>query len=384
MNLTMRTPSLRLLFAFWIVSNILVVLWVFGEISDVHLPGKFGRTVGVAFYVFTAILPFGLLISMRKLVDLTILGLLVCCCLAVSATFHEANLLREAMQLSLDHERSFLHTEFVEGIIRPLISVIVDTYVRFLGDDHAHGQTSFTHIAINYMFDSAAFIAVFALGTRLLSPVSTWICLLTVAFIAQTAPMEGRMGNVFLAGGFFWQLFLLSSRRYVVAIICGLVICFMRTDVVFATAFTIPSMALMERRWPTASEAWTFAALVGTSLVVPEVLILLHPNANFASFLITHGQYFTKMIGNIVTLKLAMALACPMLAVIIVAGGKISRTTATVIPPALIYLGIVFLIADFTETRLLGPTLGALAFVSSERLGALLRASTEPFSVASG
>ncbi|MBU6463649.1 MAG: hypothetical protein KGL35_17955 [Bradyrhizobium sp.] len=375
MDTTTRKPSLSYLFAFWIISNVLVVLWVFGEISDVHLPGSLGRAEGVAFYILTALVPFLLLFWLRRLIDFTTLGLLVCCCLALSAASHEANLLRESMQISLDHERSFLHTEFVEGIIRPLISIIVDAYVRILGDDHHHGQTSFTHIAINYMFDSASFIAVFALGTRLLTAISTWLCLFIVAFIAQTAPMMGRMGNVFLSGGFFWQLFLLSSKRYIAAITCGIVICFMRTDVVFATTFAIPSTALFERRWPTQAEWWTFFSLIGISLLIPEVLIALHPNANFASFLITHGDYFGKIIGNLVTLKLAVALACPMLAVIIVSKWQLSRTVAVVIPPALIYLGIVFLIADFTETRLLGPTLGAFAFVCSERLGALLQAS---------
>jgi hypothetical protein len=183
------------------------------------------------------------------------------------------------------------------------------------------------------------------------------------------------MGNVFLAGGFSGRFSLLSSKRYVVAIVCGIVICFMRTDVVFAPAFAILATAWLERRWLSSSERWAFFSLIGISLAIPEVLILLHPHANFVSFLITHGDYFAKILGNLVALKLAVALACPTLAVIIVSKARLSRTVAVVIPSALIYLGIVFLIADFTETRLLGPALGALAFVCSERLGALLQDS---------
>jgi hypothetical protein len=376
----MRAPSLRLLISFWLLSSILVVIWLRGEISDAHLPG-YWKAASVVITVIGALAPIGFLYYFRsRFLDATLLGLLVCCCLAISAAYHESNLLRAAMQVSLDHERSFLHTEFVEGIIRPLISIIVDAYVTILGDyNHAAilpphgGNTYVTHIAINYMFDSASFIAVFALGLILLSPMGAWLCLFMVAFIAQTAPMEGRMGNVFLAGGFFWQLYLLASGRRGIAVASGLVLSFMRTDLVFATAFAIPALAWNEGRQPTSKEWLTFALLIAISIVVPEVLILTHPGANFSSFLVTHGDYFTKIVGNIRSLKLAVALASPMLAVIIVVRGKVSRTVAAVIPPALVYLGIVSLIADYTETRLLGPTLGALAFVCCERLSSFLQ-----------
>lgn len=366
------TPSLGLLLAFWLATNVLVILWSRCEISDAYLPGSW-RVLGVVFYAAVALAPLAILFLVRgRFLNPVMLGLLVSCCLAISVASNESNQLRAQMQFSLDHEREFAHLDLVEGIIRPLISKIVETYVGILGDDKTGGSTARTHVAINYMFDSASFLAVFALGTRLLSPAATWLCLFTIAFFAQTSIFAGRMGALFLAGGFFWQLFLLVSRRYPVAVISGLIISFLRTDVVFATAFAILSLAWIEKRWPSLKEWSVFAVLIVISLVVPKTLIALHPTANFNSFLITHGEYFTKAIGNLMSLKLAVALASPVLVIVIVTTSRISRTVAAVGPPALIYLGIVFLIADFSETRLLGPALGALAFVGSEGLASLL------------
>jgi len=47
------------------------------------------------------------------------------------------------------------------------------------------------------------------------------------------------------------------------------------------------------------------------------------------------------------------------------------------VPSAVIYLGIVFLIADFSETRPLGPPLAGLAFAACEALGRLLDAGRD-------
>jgi hypothetical protein len=301
--------------------------------------------------------------------------------LAIFSTIHEANLLRSSMQVTMDRDRAFLTSDYVEGVIRPLVSYIVDFYATVFGDDHVRGMAPFdvqssyfTHVIINYMFDSLTFLAVFSLGSLLFSPVSTWICLFVIALIAQTAPMpDSRMGNVFLAGGFFFQLLLLVSGRYKTAIVSGLIISFARTDTVFTSAFAILGMACFDRKWPTKAEWYTFAALVGISIAVPAALIIHHRTSTFGSFLITQGDPYTKMYVNILTLKQLVGLASPMLAIIIATGGNFSRTIAIVIPPALIYLGLVFLVADFTETRLLGPTLGALGFVCSERLGTLLQ-----------
>jgi hypothetical protein len=279
------------------------------------------------------------------------------------------------MQFSLDHEREFAHMELVEGIIRPLISKIVEVYVQVLGDDHMRGSTVRTHIAINYMFDSLSFLAVFALATLLLSRTSAWICLLLFAFYTQTAIYPGRMGPVFIAGGLFWQLFLIASRRYPAAIISGLIICFARTDVVFASAFALLSLAAFERRWPSVKEWGVFAALVGMSVLIPKLLILMHPQADFRSFLITHGEYFSKLVVNLLTMKLAVAIASPVLAIAIVRTFALTRTIAVVVPAALVHVGIVFVIADFSETRLIVPAMGALAFVASEALGQLLEKS---------
>jgi hypothetical protein len=308
--------------------------------------------------------------------DLTRIGLLVCCCLAALMAYHEANLLREQMQFSLDHERQFAHLDLVEGVIRPLISKIVEIYVAILKDDRTGGSTYFTHFAINYMFGSASMIAAFALGTVILAPVPTWLCLFLVAFFAQTAIYPGRMGATFIAGGFLWQLFLLASRRYVAAVLCAVVISFMRTDVVFSSAFAIFGIAWMEQRKPSTGEWTVFALLVCISIAVPKVLILLHPDVNYGSFLFTHGDYFSKAWANILTLKLFIAFMSPTLAILIVTRTTgISRVTATVALPALVHLSMVFAVADFSETRLLGPTLGALAFMASERLGRLLESS---------
>ncbi|MDA9543055.1 hypothetical protein ACM43_00440 [Bradyrhizobium sp. CCBAU 45321] len=378
---------------FWIISNLLVVGWWWLELSDTwwwigsvdryRVPWvlrKLGvtfpdvlRAASITFYVLVALAPLPLLFKFRRNFRGPVaLGLLVSCCLAASITAHEANLLREQMQHSLDHERAFAHGELVEGIIRPLISKVVETYVQVLGDDRLQGSTYRTHIAINYMFDSLSFLGVFALATLLLSPISTWLCLFTFAFYTQIAIYPGRMGPVFIAGGLFWQLFLLVSQRYPAAIISGLIISFARTDVVFASAFVLVSLAAFERRWPTAKEWFAFAVLVGISLAVPKILLWMHPDANFSSFLIARGDYFTKLKGNLLTMKIAVAIACPVLAIVILKTRAITRTMAAVIPPALIHVGIVFLIADFSEVRLIIPALGALAFVSSEALGNLL------------
>ncbi|MDE2470574.1 MAG: hypothetical protein KGL35_17965 [Bradyrhizobium sp.] len=283
------------------------------------------------------------------------------------------------MQVSLDQEASFLHSNRVEAIIRPLISYVVSFFIAIMGDDktlglfHQGGATFTTYVAINYMFDSASFLAAYSLATALLSPFSSWLFLLTVAVIAQIAPMVGRMGNVFLAGGFFWQLFLLTSKRYVAAVVCGVVICFMRTDVVFASAFAVPTAAWFERRWPSSKEWGAFVFLIGSSVLIPKALILHNPNPDYVSFLLMQGDYFSKLLGNIHATKLAFGLACPMLAVILVSKNRLTKATAIIIPAGLIYLGMVFVVADFTETRLLGPPLGALALVFSEIIGRRLR-----------
>ena len=389
-----KTPSLGLVLGFWIVSNILVIGWWWLEISDnwswlgspdayvlphrlraygMTTPGLL-RAVSIAFFVLVALAPLPLLYKLRKkFFNPVVLGLLVSCCLALSITAHEANLLRDQMQYSLDHERKFAHIDAVEGVIRPLIAKIADAYVQILGDDHEPGgSTLHTHIAVNFMFDSLSFLAVFALGTLLMSPTSTWLCLLTFAFYTQIAIYPGRMGPVFIAGGLFWQLFLLVSRRYPAAIISGLIISFGRTDVVFASAFVLLSLPAFERRWPTPKEWFTFGLLVGISVSVPKMLIWMHPGTDFRSFLITHGDYFTKPLGNLLAMKLAVAIASPVLAIVIVRTLALTRTMAVVVPAALVHVGIVFLIADFSETRLIIPALGALAFVSSEALGSLL------------
>ncbi|MBR1130050.1 hypothetical protein [Bradyrhizobium iriomotense] len=367
-----QTPPLRLVLGFWVVANVLMVVWWRLGISDRWFPGAL-RYVGMAVPALVALAPLVLLFKVRdRFFNPVVLGLLVSCCLAASITAHEANLLREQMQFSLDHEREFAHGEFVEGIIRPLISKIVEIYVQVLGDDHLRGSTFRTHVAINYMFDSLSFLAVFALGTLLLTPTATWLCLLTFAFYTQTAIFAGRMGAVFIAGGLFWQMFLLVSRRYPVAIVSGLIISFARTDVVFATAFVPLTLAAFERRWPTTREWSVSAVLVGISLLVPKMLIWMHPQAIFSSFLITQGDYFTKLLGNLLSMKMAVAIASPVLAIVIVRTCSITRTMAVVLPAGLIHVGIVFLIADFSETRLIAPALGVLTFVSSEALGNLL------------
>lgn len=372
-NDRMKTPSLGLVVGFWGISNVLVIAWWWADISDRFLPGVL-RYAGIAVFVGVSLAPLVLLFKVRRtFFNPVVLGLLVSCCLALSITAHEANLLRERLQFSLDHEREFAHVDAVEGVIRPLIARITEAYVQILGDDHTGGGSTFhTHIVVNYMFDSLSFLAVFALATLLLSPTATWLCLLTFAFYTQIAIYPGRMGPVFIAGGLFWQLFLLVSRQYLAAIISGLIISFGRTDVVFASAFAILSLAAFERRWPTPKEWALFGLLVGISVAVPKMLILMHPQADFRSFLITHGEYFSKLVVNLLTMKLAVAIASPVLAIAIVRTFALTRTIAVVVPAALVHVGIVFVIADFSETRLIVPAMGALAFVASEALGKLL------------
>lgn len=372
------SPSLSLVLGFWIVTNVTTIVWWRLELSDRYLPGNL-HFLGVAAFVLFALSPIGLLLVIRRsfLNPLT-LGLLVSCCLALSITAHEANLLRDQMQFSLDHEREFAYSSYVEGIIRPLISKIVEVYVQFMGDGRFKGTAFQTHIAINYMFDSLSFLAVFALATHLLPPASGWLCLLGFAFYTQIAIFPGRMGAVFLAGGLCWQLFLLVSRRYPAAIISGLIISFARTDVVFASAFALLSLPAFERRWPTTRECTVFAVLIGISVITPELLLWMHPDANFKSFLITQGDYFGKILGNLASMKLAVAIASPMLAIAIVGACSITRTVAVVVPAALVHVGIVFLIADFSETRLIVPALGALTFVACEALGRLIGTDCQP------
>ena len=125
----MKTPSLSLVLGFWAVSNILAITWWWAEISDRYLPGVL-RYAGIAFFLGAALAPLVLLFSVRRrFSNPVVLGLLVCCCLALSITAHEANLLRGQMQFSLDHEREFAHIDAVEGVIRPLIARITDAYV---------------------------------------------------------------------------------------------------------------------------------------------------------------------------------------------------------------------------------------------------------------
>ncbi|WP_454627913.1 hypothetical protein [Bradyrhizobium cenepequi] len=328
----------------------------------------------MAFFVIVAFSPFALILYFRKrAVGLTLLGLMVCSCLALSLTTNAANVLRSATQAAIDNEIALVHSDRVEGVMRPLVGKIVEGYVSILGDDKSgRGTTRFTYLAIDYMFNSASLLAAFALATFLLSPTASWLCLFMVAFFAQAAIDPNRMGAVFLAGGFFWQLFLLASGRNIAAIVSGLVICFWRTDVVFATAFGALGLAWADGKWPSQKQWATFGLLILTSIAVPKILLLLHPNADYSSFLVTNGD-FSKTYGNYRALKLALGIASPALIVIIATTAfKLSRVAKVVLPPALIHLLMVFLIADFTETRLLGPALGGLAFLCSERLAALL------------
>ncbi|WP_197433711.1 hypothetical protein [Bradyrhizobium sp. CCH5-F6] len=372
----MSTPSLRLMLGFWVVTNILVIAWWRLELSDRWLPGAW-RYLGIAIFVIVALAPLVLLFLIRRsFVNPVVLGLLVSCCLAASITGHEANLLRDQMQFSLDHEREFAHMNLVEGVMRPLISKIVEIYVQVLGDDHLRGSTYRTHIAINYMFDSLSFLAVFGLATLLLSRTSAWICLFLFAFYTQTAIYPGRMGPVFLAGGLFWLLFLIVSRRYPAAIISGLIISFARADIVFAPAFALLGLAAFERRWPSAKEWGVFAALISVSLAVPKLLIWMHPGTDFGSFLVTKGD-FSKLVVNLQTMKLVVAIASPVLAIVIVRTFALTRTIAVVGSACLVHVGLVFVIADFSETRLIVPALAGLTFVASEGLGKLLEGRNE-------
>lgn len=373
----MKTPSLGLVLGFWVISNVLVIAWYWVNISDRFLPGLL-RYTGIAFFVAVALIPLVLLFKIRRsFFNPVALGLLVSCCFALSITAHEANLLREQLQFSLDHEREFAHMDAVEGVMRPLLAKITEAYVQILGDDRTRGGSTYhTHIVANYMFDSLSFLAVFALATLLLSPTAAWLCLLGFAFYTQIAIYPGRMGPVFIAGGLFWLLFLLTSRRYSAAIISGLIISFGRTDVVFASAFSLLGLAAFERRWPTLREWGTFVLLVGISVAVPKALIWMHPGTDFGSFLVTKGD-FSKLVGNLQTMKLAVAVASPVLAIAIVRTFALTRTIAVVLPAALVHVGLVFFIADFSETRLIIPALAGLTFVASEALGKLLEGSNE-------
>lgn len=216
----------------------------------------------------------------------------------------------------------------------------------------------------------------FALATLLLSPTAAWLCLLTFAFYTQIAIYPGRMGPVFIAGGLFWQLFLLTSRRYPAAVISGLIISFGRTDVVFASSFALLGLAAFERRWPTPKEWAVFGLLIGISLAVPKALIWMHPGTDYRSFLVTNGD-FSKLVGNLQTMKLVVAIASPVLAIAIVRTFALTRTIAIVGAATLTHVGLVFFIADFSETRLVIPALAGLTFVASEGLGKMLEGQKE-------
>ncbi|WP_213770071.1 hypothetical protein [Bradyrhizobium sp. dw_78] len=377
----MRTPTLKLLFGFWIVSNIAVILWFTADRQS----GRIHELTGISWIVINRtidvidwLLPFAILFFFRRyFLKPMMAGLLVCCGLALSIASNEANFLREKMQFSLDHEISYLTDNVVEGVIRPMIAWIVQVYVWILGDDKTGGSTYVTHIAINYMFDSATLISAFALATVVVSPVGAWLYMFTVAFFGQASFVlgGGRMGGMFLAGGFLWQLFLLASGRLVAAIISGIVMSFMRTDLVFATAFAVLGISWIEKRWPSPKEWTTFASLIIISIVVPQMLISLNPvPPDFSSFLITHGDYLAKPWGNISGLTTAIGLASPLFMILAVTRPLgVSRTTAIALLPAIVHLSIVFLIADFTETRLLGPFLGGLGLLCAERLANVLQ-----------
>jgi len=200
---------------------------------------------------------------------------------------------------------------------------------------------------------------VFVLATLLLSPTATWLCLLGFAFYTQIAIYPGRMGPVFIAGGLFWQLFLLTSRRYPAAIISALIISFGRTNVVFASAFSLLALAALERRWPTLKEWGVLGVLVGISLAVPKNLDASWNG--FRSFLVTNGD-FSKLVGNLQAMKLVVAIASPVLAMRTFA---LTRTIAVVGSACLVHVGLVFFIADFSETRPIIPGLAGLVFVAS-------------------
>jgi hypothetical protein len=383
--LILRTPTLKLLFSFWIVSNIAVILWLTADRQAENLHELTGipwividRTIGAIDWF----IPFALLFFFRKhFLKPTMLGLLVCCGLALSIANNEANFLREKMQYSLDHEISYLTDNVVEGVIRPLISWIVQAYVWILGDGKTGGSTYVVHVAIDYMFDSATLMSAFALATVLVPSVGAWLYMFTVAFFGQASFVlgGGRMGGMFLAGGFLWQVFLVASGRFVAAIISGIIMSFLRTDLVFAAAFAVLGIAWIEKRWPSPKEWATFASLIIISLVVPQLLISLNPvPPDFSSFLITHGDYLTKPLGNISSLTMAIGLASPLFIILAVTWTPgVSRTTAVVLLPALAHLSIVFLIADFSETRLLGPFLGGLGLICAERLANALQPSAD-------
>src|SRR5438874_12872046 len=99
-NDRMKTPSLGLVVGFWGISKVLVIAWWWADISDRFLPGVL-RYAGIAVFVGVSLAPLVLLFKVRRtFFNPVVLGLLVSCCLALSITAHEANLLRERLQFS--------------------------------------------------------------------------------------------------------------------------------------------------------------------------------------------------------------------------------------------------------------------------------------------
>ena len=119
-----------------------------------------------------------------------------------------------------------------------------------------------------------------------------------------------------------------------------------------------------------------FGLLVGISLAVPKMLIWMHPGTDYRSFLVTNGD-FSKLVGNLQAMKLVVAIASPVLAIAIVRTVALTRTIAVVGSACLVHLGLVFFIADFSETRLIIPGLAGLVFAASEGLGKLLEGKSE-------
>lgn len=76
--------------------------------------------------------------------------------------------------------------------------------------------------------------------------------------------------------------------------------------------------------------------LVGISIAVPKILIWMHPGPDFRSFLIAHGDYFSiNWLVNLLTMKLAVAVASLFLAIVIVRTFALTRTMAIVLPASL-------------------------------------------------
>ena len=76
-------------------------------------------------------------------------------------------------------------------------------------------------------------------------------------------------------------------------------------------------------------------------------------------------------------MKLVVAIGSPVLAIAIVRTVALTRTIAVVGSACLVHLGLVFFIADFSETRLIIPGLAGLVFAASEGLGKLLEGKSE-------